>query len=322
MAQEFGIADVTTDFASLCSRNDIDIIDICTPPFLHYGQIMRALGCEKHVICEKPLVGSLKQVDEVAVAEQRSGRRVMPIFQYRFGHGLQKLKCLVDQGLAGKVYLTTVEVSWRRRPEYYNSPWRGKMETELGGVLLGVAIHFVDAMLHITGPARKVFARAATRVNRVEVEDCLVASLEMADGSLASISTTLGASQEITRHRFHFGNFTAESNSNLYNTKDPWTFTGDSPELANKIDETLASFKPQPEDYVGQFSRFHRALNEGGELPVTLREARESLELISAIYYSAANGEQVSLPIEPAHPVYSGWRFQGRFGITGNTIPR
>ena len=72
---------------ALCARDDVDVVDLCTPPYLHVPQILQTLRAGKHVICEKPLGGSLADVDRVAAAEKRSGRRVMPIFQYRFGHG-------------------------------------------------------------------------------------------------------------------------------------------------------------------------------------------------------------------------------------------
>src|SRR5690606_16491448 len=125
------------------------------------------LAAGKHAICEKPLVGSLKQVDELAIAEQQSRRRLMPIFQYRFGHGLQKLKYLIQEGLAGTSYLSTVETSWRRRSAYYDVPWRGKWATELGGAVLGHAIHTHDMLCYVLGPVKQVFARTNTRVNPI-----------------------------------------------------------------------------------------------------------------------------------------------------------
>ncbi|HEY2595643.1 MAG TPA: Gfo/Idh/MocA family oxidoreductase, partial [Chloroflexota bacterium] len=125
VAEEYAIAHVLTDFTELLRTRDLDVIDLCTPPHLHFEQIQQVLGANKYVICEKPLVSSVREVDELARAEAASGRRVMPIFQYRFGHGLQKLKLLVEEGVAGKAYLATVETAWRRRPEYYAVPWRG-----------------------------------------------------------------------------------------------------------------------------------------------------------------------------------------------------
>ena len=148
---------------------------------------------------------------------------LMPIFQYRFGNGLQKVKALVDRGVAGQAYTSSVEVAWRRRAEYYAVPWRGRWETELGGVLLSQAVHALDMLTFIAGPPTKVFARVTTRVNDIEVEDCAAISLELADGSLATITATLGSDQEITRHRFHFANLSAESGTSAYESSaDPW----------------------------------------------------------------------------------------------------
>ncbi len=302
------VPQVVTDLADLCRMDDLDVIDICTPPHLHFAQIRQTLAAGKHAICEKPLVSSLREVDDLAGDEARSGRRVMPIFQYRFGHGLQKLRLLLAEGLAGRAYQATVETAWRRRASYYDVPWRGKWETERGGALLGHAIHAHDMLCYALGPVRSVYCRAATLVNRIEVEDCAAATLEMADGSLAALGVTLGSPEEITRHRFHFSGFCAESNTRPYtNSGDPWTFTGDTPELQARIDETLARFTPLPEGYEGQFYRFHQALRDGTELPVTLADARASLELITAFYHSTRTGQAVDLPIGPEHPNYASW---------------
>jgi predicted dehydrogenase len=308
VAAEYGIARVATDIAQLCRMSDLGVIDICTPPHLHFGQVQQVLAAGKHAICEKPLVGSLREADELIRAEAASGKRVMPIFQYRWGHGLQKLKFLVDEGLAGRAYVTTVETAWRRRAPYYAVPWRGKWNTELGGTLLSHAIHNHDMLRYILGPIQSVFARTTTRVNPIEVEDCASVSLEMVDGSLASLTATVGSAHEISRHRFCFQGFTAESNTQPYNSsKEPWTFTADTPELAEQIEAALRRFVALPERFAGQFFRFHQALAHDTELPVTLADARASLELITAMYHSSFTGQVVDLPLGPNHPRYTSW---------------
>ena len=60
----------------------------------------------------------------------------LPIFQYRFGNGLQKPEFSQARGLPGRSYLSTIETPWRRAAEYYAVPWRGKWATELGGCCL------------------------------------------------------------------------------------------------------------------------------------------------------------------------------------------
>lgn len=309
VAATYGISRVTTDLAELCGMAEVEVIDICTPPHLHVPQVLQVLEAGKHAICEKPLANSLAAVDSLLEAEKQSGKRVMPIFQYRFGNGLQKLRYLVEKGLAGRSYLATVETAWRRRPEYYNVPWRGKWATELGGAIVGHAIHAHDLLFYVLGPARNVFARTATMVNNIEVEDCASVSLEMADGSLASLSITLGSTVEITRQRYCFSNLVAESNTQPYsgNTADPWQISGDTPELTAQIEAALADYTPQPEGYSGQFWRFYQALQQKIELPVTLMDARRSLELITAIYHSSRTGQAVELPLGPEHPLYRGW---------------
>jgi predicted dehydrogenase len=309
VADRLGVPRIAADMAEMCRIVEVDVIDICTPPHLHYEQSLQVMAAGKHVICEKPIAGSLKQVDELIAAEAQSGRRMMPVFQYRFRAGLQKLKLLVDAGVTGRAYLTTVETAWRRRSDYYDIPWRGKWKTEMGGPMFTLATHAHDAMTYILGPAKNVFARMATLVNPIETEDCVSASLEMADGSLASLSVTIGSARQITRHRFCFSNLTAESSTQPYsNTSDPWIFTGDSPEAQERIEEILAHFQPEPEGFAGQFCRFYRAMRDKTELPVTLAEAHSAVELVTAAYYSARTQQPVGLPIGNDHPYYAGWQ--------------
>ncbi len=309
LATHFPGARVVASLDELCRLDDVEVVDLCTPSYLHAPQALQALAAGKHVICEKPVAGSLREVDKLLAAEAAAGRRLMPIFQYRFGHGLQRLKRLRELALTGRAYLTTVETAWRRRAGYYAVPWRGKLATELGGALVTHAIHAHDALYYVLGPARQVSAHVSTRVNPIEVEDCVAAALEMADGSLATLAVTLGSAQEISRHRFCFSGLTAESNTRPYsNTGDPWTFTADDPSQQAAIDAALASFVPGAEGYAGQFSLFHAALQMGSQLPVTLAEARGSLELITALYFSARTGESVRLPLDASHPFYRGWR--------------
>jgi predicted dehydrogenase len=306
LAAKYGIQEVVGSFHEVCRRPDVDIIDICTPPNLHLEQIKGALESGKHVICEKPLVGSLAALDSVSRLANKSGCRVMPIFQYRFGHGLQKLKYLVDRKLTGEAFVFNVDVAWWRSNEYYrNNPWRGKRATELGGALLSQAIHAVDMVRYILGPVKSVFGRASTRVNRIEVEDCVAISIEMADGSLGTMSVTLGSAAEISRHRFTFRKVSAESSTEPYaNSREPWTFSFSDEHERTSITEALSQFKPLPEGYAGQCYRFHRALRDRTELPVTLMDARGTLEVIAATYYSSQTGEPVILPIGPGHPKY------------------
>ncbi|MGH7123654.1 MAG: Gfo/Idh/MocA family protein, partial [Stellaceae bacterium] len=309
VGDEFQVPHRTSDFDALLAMSDIDVVDICTPPGLHVPQTLAAIAAGKHVICEKPLAGSLADVDKLIAAQRKAKGRIMPVFQYRFGNGLQKAKRIVELGLAGKPYLATIETAWKRSAAYYAVPWRGKWETELGGVLLTQAIHSHDILTYLMGPIASVFARTATRVNPIEVEDCAVASLEMKSGALVSLAATLGSQVEISRLRFCFEHATFESALAPYSPgDDPWTITPASPEAKARIDEALADWRFIPSRFEGLFPAFHAAITEDGTPPVTLADARQSLELMTALMHSAETGSAVALPIGAKHPKYRSWR--------------
>lgn len=308
IAKEFGIRDCVTDFDSLLIRDDIDIIDICTPPMLHFPMVMAALKAGKHVICEKPLVGSLAQVDAVMAQEKVSKGLLMPIFQYRFANGIQQVKAIIDAGIAGKPFVGTVETMWRREADYYEIPWRGKWATELGGVLMTHAIHQHDLFTYLMGDVTRLFGRVTTRVNPIEVEDCVTASVALVSGALGSFTATLGAAEEISRLFLTFENVCFESDYEAYNPgANPWRILPRNPETAAQIKDLLKDWKPQPSRFENQMARFYETLMGRAPLPVTSAESRRALEIVTAFYHSSLHHVDVQLPITSDHPCYETW---------------
>lgn len=307
-ADEFAIPRRTTRFDDLLAMPDLDIVDICTPPMVHAGQILAGLAAGKHVICEKPLVGSLAMIDEVIAAEKAAKGRLMPVFQYRYGDGVAQVKAIVDAGIAGKPYVATAETLWLRGPDYYAVPWRGKWASELGGVLMTHAIHIHDLLTYLMGDVTRLFGRVATRVNAIEVEDCVSASCVLASGALASLTATLGSREEISRLRLAFENVTFESDHAPYQPGTaPWKIVPASPEVDAQIQSLLDGWQHVGTRYEGQFAAFHHALETGGPLPVTTADSRRALELVTAFYHSSETHEDVALPIRPGHPRYESW---------------
>lgn len=265
-------------------RDDIDVVALCTPPHLHRQQIEQVLAAGKHCVCEKPLVGSMRDLHEIAAIERESTGVLMPVFNYRYGHGLQKLKLLVDRGMTGRLYNASMVLAWRRRADYYAVPWRGRKDTELGGILLSHAVHGIDAFLYLFGPPAGVVARTATLVNDIETEDTAAAILEMPDGGLITISATLGSTDEMSQHRFAFERLSVASGLEPYTfTDDPWTFTPDG-DAAAEIEEALASYVPRRDGWTGQYERFADALDAGAPPPVTIDDARAVISLVMEMY--------------------------------------
>jgi predicted dehydrogenase len=161
-------------------------------------------------------------------------------------------------------------------------------------------------LMYVAGPVASVSARTSTQVNPIEVEDCAGAVLELHDGTLATMSATLGSAAEMTRHRFCFQNLSAESNTMAYaNGCEPWTFVGDSPEAVAAIE--AATVGPGPEGWTGQFAALADGLGAGDGPPVRLADARAVLEVIAAMYVSSRSRREVALPLPADHPAYPGW---------------
>ena len=120
---------------------------------------------------------------------------------------------------------------------------------------------------------------------------------------------TLGSAEELSRLRFTFANLTAENRgTEPYKPgKDPWYIKGSNEDADRRIAAALRDFEPSAESFEGQFTHIHAAIVDGAPTPVTLGEARASLELITAIYHSAETGTVVTLPIGSDHPKYGGW---------------
>ena len=289
-------------------RPDIDIIDICLPPKLHKKAILACLAKSKHVVCEKPLVGSLKDIDEIEQASALSSRIVMPVFQYRFGQGIGQLLDLIEKKLTGRPLIATLETHWNRGADYYAVPWRGKWETELGGAIVGHAIHIHDLLLRVLGPAKGVQARLTTAVNPIEVEDCAAIIIETESGAVVTSSVTLGSADDRSRLRFCFTEMSAESGLDAYNPGTaPWTFKARAPSLQASIDAAVAAYPPHQEGFARQFAFLHDALANKTPPPVTLADARRSLELITAIYQADRTKRRIDLPLSDDSPGYAGW---------------
>jgi predicted dehydrogenase len=293
---------------ALLTRADIDIVDICLPPDQHFAPATKALEAGRHVILEKPLVASLAETDALSATVARTGRVLMPIFQARFGNGLARAKHVLASGQAGRIHVATAETHWYRGPAYYATPWRGTIAHELGGAFLTHAIHLHDMLTHLLGPVRSVSAQVATRANPIETEDTGAVALEMENGALATLSVSLGSPQPSSRLRIVAENVAITSgDAPAITASVPFHFaTRDGSDRA-WLDTLLAQAPQGPEGFAEQFARFADTLDHGAPLPVTMAEARHSLELATAIYHSSRTGQRVTLPLGRDHPAHHGW---------------
>lgn len=286
----------------------VDLVDVCLPPQLHAPVAGDALKAGKHVVCEKPLATSLADADKLLEIAREQDRRLFPVFQYRFGPAMNKLRALIDSGLAGRPFVASLETHWNRGGDYYAVPWRGTWAGEQGGAVLGHAIHSHDLLTAILGPVASVTAVTATRVNPIEVEDCAAITFRMQNGALATSSITLGAADNTSRLRFCFEGLTAESGRRPYApATDDWTFQARAPVAQSAVDEVLAKVPEGKSGFAGFLGAVADALAGDRSQAVTAEDGRRSIELVTAIYQSAREQRPVELPLDPSNRLFEGW---------------
>ena len=163
----------------------------------------------------------------------------------------------------------------------------------------------------ILGPVSNVFAKLATRVNDIEVEDCASLSIEMEDGTLVSSSITLGAANDTSRLKFCFDGLTVESGASPdkpYNPgDDEWVFLPRAPISKSQIDEVLSKVEKPKSWYAGMFDEIANKLDGKVSDEVTLLDARKSLEFVTAVYSSSRQNKSVKLPITNNNLLYDSW---------------
>jgi predicted dehydrogenase len=154
-AVRLGWQDTETDWRRLVERDDVDLVDICTPGDTHAAIAVAALEAGKHVLCEKPLANSVAEAEEmVAAAARAAGRgvRAMVGFTYRRVPAIALARRLVEQGRIGEVRHVRAQYlqDWIADPEAPLS-WRLDKERAGSGALGDIGAHIVDLTQFITG---------------------------------------------------------------------------------------------------------------------------------------------------------------------------
>jgi predicted dehydrogenase len=204
-AQRFGWADVETDWRKLIARDDVDLVDICTPGDSHAEIAIAALEAGKHVLCEKPLANSVAEAEAMAEAARRArerGVRAMVAFNYRRVPALAHARNLVVGGALGEIrHVRSVYLQdWLSDPR---SPmtWRLRRESAGSGALGDLGAHIVDAAQFVTGERLTgvsaltntfVHERPSERggTDAVTVDDTALFLARLSGGAVASFEAT------------------------------------------------------------------------------------------------------------------------------------
>ncbi|WP_395659452.1 Gfo/Idh/MocA family protein [Nocardioides sp.] len=154
-AARLGWADSSTDWREAIARDDVDLVDICTPGDTHAEIAIAALGAGKHVLCEKPLANTVAEAEQMTAAAEEArahGVRTMVGFTYRRVPAIALARRLVQEGRIGDVRHVRAQYlqDWIADPEAPLS-WRLDKTRAGSGALGDIGAHVIDLAQHVTG---------------------------------------------------------------------------------------------------------------------------------------------------------------------------
>ena len=301
-------AEVFDDHRKILDREDIDLIDVCTPPYVHAEIAINGLNSGKHVLIEKPMAASVEECDKILEAAERSGKLLSVVAQNRYRTACMNLKKTLDSGLAGEIVHAQADSFWWRGHCYYDLWWRGTWEKEGGGCTLNHAVHHIDMMLWMMGRPEEVQSiMANTSHDNAEVEDLSIALLKYKNGALGQITSSV----------VHHG----EEQQVVFQGKDarisaPWKvyaslsksngFPERNTELEQKLEEFYKSLPEQKyNNHTPLLLDVMNAIETGGKPLISGEDGRATVELISAIYESSVSRKPVKLPLAKDDPFYT-----------------
>jgi predicted dehydrogenase len=156
IAQEYSLGTPAHDFEELIARDDIDIIDICTPNTLHVDMICRALLAGKHVLCEKPLCVTMEEAARIVRCERESDRICGIVFNNRFMAPMLRAKQLISEGRLGRILSFRVYYEHNSSTFAERSPGWKQTAEHGGGVLFDLGSHIIDLVRYLCGDFESV----------------------------------------------------------------------------------------------------------------------------------------------------------------------
>ncbi len=307
------------DVEPMLKETDIQVICLATPHPLHAGPAIMAAESGIHVLVEKPLAASLDDCDRMLAAARRRSTKLGVISQRRWFEPVRRMKSAIDAGKLGRPVLGTFTMySWRDPTYYLSDPWRGRWDTEGGGVLVNQSPHMIDLLQWLMDDQVAEISGYWANLNHpsVEVEDSAVAILRFRQGGLGTITASLsqkpGIYTKVHIHGSAGASVGVETDrgatfiAGMSGITEPalndlWTIAGEEGRLADFQAEDRARFREI--DAVSHYHKlqiqdFLQAVIENRPPQVTGEDGRLVVALFRAIYQSNHEGRSIKLPLD------------------------
>lgn len=275
-----------TDFITMLEEVKPDVVHICTPHYLHAEMVIEALGRGINVLCEKPLCIREEDIGRILAVEQSSTAQLAVCHQNRYN----RANLLVKEYLDGKTVETAVgQVAWHRDAAYYASgAWRGKWNTEGGGVLINQALHTFDLMQWFCGMPETLTASISTLTlsEQIEVEDTATVLCRGGSGGNFTFFATNGCVKDCPV------DITIRANGEWIRLMPKSVLIG------NDLKVFEDKYRVYGKDCYGSghealISDYYACIEEGRKFPIDGAEASKVIRMILAVYRSSGKAVRI-----------------------------
>ncbi len=302
------------DYHELLDKEKPELVAIATESGKHAAIALDCIAAGCSVIIEKPIALSIADADEIIKAGKEKGVIVCTNHQNRFNKSIQEIRRALEKNRFGRLLYGTAHIRWARDHEYYDrASWRGTWEQD-GGALMNQCIHDIDLLRWMMGDEIDTVYGMTDRLIHpyIEAEDLGLAVVKFKNGSYGTIEGTTNVyPRNLEETLYIFGEKgTVKAGGEAVNIIEEWKFAdyfGDE----EKVKEECAENPPNVYGF-GHSKLYKNVIGaiEGKEKLLVDGEAgKRALELVLAIYKSAAEGRPVKLPLENC----STMDFAGRF---------
>jgi predicted dehydrogenase len=291
-----------TDYHELLAKEQVDLISICTESGKHAHIALDCIAAGVHLIIEKPIALSIADANAIIQRAKEYDVTVCACHQNRFNTSIVKIREALEKHRFGRLFYGTAHIRWNRGREYYDrASWRGTWEQD-GGALMNQCIHNIDLLRWMMGDeVSEVFAYT-DRLNHpyIEAEDLGIALIKFSNGAYGIIEGTTDVyPRNLEETLYIFGEKgTVKAGGQSVNIIEEWRFS----DLLDDPEEVKATYAENPPNVYGfghipLFADVIDAIIHKRKPKVTAADGKQAMELVLAIYKSAAEGKPVKLPL-------------------------
>ena len=303
-----------TDYKQMLAENDITLVSIATESGIHAEIALHCIDNGVNVIIEKPMAMSIDDAEEIIRRSEAKGVKVSACHQNRFNIAIQELRQALEAGRFGQLSHGSIHVRWNRNQDYYTqAPWRGTWAQD-GGCLMNQCIHGIDLLRWMMGnEVEEVYGVTKQQFHDyLECEDIGMAVVKFKNGAVGTIEGTTNVyPKNLEETLYMFGETgTVKIGGTSTNNIDVWNFAEESEADQKNKGLQEATSNVYGNGHTSLFADVMDAIEKDRKPYVDAVAGRNALEMILAIYQSAATGKPVKLPLANV----ASTDFAGRFG--------